>query len=218
MDAANIARYGAALRPAVRQGATEQTQKLRWLMERRRQIVGMITQELNRQGQPGLLGTLHGQIAEHIAYLRHSLSQTEDELRQEIERTPVWYEKAELLSSVPGVGKVTATTLIGALPELGSFCRRKIASLVGVAPFAQDSGKRRGRRQIWGGRSNVRSALYMATLVAVRYNPVLREHYNQLLHRGKEKKVALVACMRKLLTVLNALLRNKTRWGVALAT
>ena len=132
-----------------------------------------------------------------------------------IEASPMWCDKADLLQSVPGVGPATATALLASLPELGQLCRKRLASLVGVAPFARDSGQKKGNRVIWGGRAAVRSCLYMSALVAVRYNPVLRAHYEQLLYRGKAKKVALVACMRKLLTILNALLKTGTPWQEA---
>lgn len=218
IDAGNIARYGAAARPLAKKVESEKTELLRSLMERRRQIVAMITQEQNRQSQPRLAWKLRSQIAEHIAYLQKRLKETDEQMGEEIAQSPVWQEKSALLLSVPGIGPVVSRTLLAALPELGSLCRRKIAALVGVAPFAKDSGKSRGKRQIWGGRAGVRSSLYMATLVGVRHNAVLKEHYAQLVTRGKEKKVALVACMRKLLTILNAMLRNKMSWKLEKAT
>jgi transposase len=214
IDAGSIARYGATVRPPVKKVQEEQAESLKYLLERRRQVVGMITQERNRQMQPGLPWKLRGQIAEHIAFLEKRRGELDEELGQEIERSEVLSAKASLLESVPGVGEVTSRTLIALLPELGNLCRRKIASLVGLAPFAKDSGKRTGKRQIWGGRGSVRCALYMATLVAVRRNPLLAAHYDQLVKRGKEKKVALVACMRKLLTILNAMVKTKTCWNV----
>jgi transposase len=214
LDAANIARYGAALRPTLKlmPMPDEQATELRYTMERRRQIVAMITMEQNRQSQAGVPWKVRQEIAEHVTFLKKRLSDTDKQLLDQIKASPIWREKADLLLSVPGVGPATTAAVIAALPELGSLCRRKIAALVGVAPFASDSGKKRGQRHIWGGRAGVRCALYMATLSATRHNPVIRAHYQQLLSRGKRKKVALVACMRKLLTMLNAMLKNNTPW------
>jgi transposase len=212
IDASVLARYAAALRPAPKKLPDEAAEALRSLMERRQQLVAMITQEQNRQTQPRLPWELRRQLGEHITYLKKRLSETDGQLREGIEKSPTWRQTDELLQSVAGVGPTTAATLIAALPELGSLCRRKIAALVGVAPFAKDSGTRQGQRRIWGGRAGVRATLYMATLVAVRHNPVLKGHYQQLLSRGKRKKVALVACMRKLLTILNAIIKTKTPW------
>lgn len=217
IDAASLARFAAAVQPEPRPvpaltdaGAAE----LRALVERRSQIVGMLTQEKNRRGEPGLPWSVLQQIAEHIAFLEKRLQDTDRELRERIQSSPLWREKVELLRSVPGVGPAVSAMLLAALPELGTLCRRKLAALVGVAPFACESGTLRGKRRVWGGRSGVRAALYMATLVAVRRNPVLRAHYEQLVARGKAKKVALVACMRKMLSVLNALLKTGQPWRV----
>ena len=215
VDAATLARFGQAIRPPVTTLPGEQEAELRSLFERRRQVVAMLTQEKNRQVAPGLSWKVRSQIAEHITFLQKRLSDLDKDLRSQIEASPLWHNKAELLQSVPGVGPATTVALLSALPELGSLCRRKVAALVGVAPFARDSGQMRARRCIWGGRANVRTCLYMATLVAVKHNPVLRLHYEQLVARGKVRKVALVACMRKLLTILNTLLRTKTPWNQA---
>jgi transposase len=212
IDAALLARFAAVMRPPRRALPDEAEQMLRALLERRRQLVGMLTQEKNRLTQPHLPLPVRSEIAKHLTFLEAGLSDVDRDLRGRIQRSPLFSEKAELLESVPGVGPAVTATLLAALPELGTLCRKKIAALVGVAPFARDSGQWRGKRTTWGGRSTVRSALYMATLVAVRFNPVLRPHYEQLLARGKPKKVALVACMRKLLTILNAMLKDKTRW------
>jgi len=214
IDASVLARLARAMRPPQTPLPDEASRLLRALLERRRQVVAMLTQERNRQTQPGLPWPVRGEIARHIAFLQGQLADTDKQLRERIAASPLFLEKADLLKSVPGVGPAVAATLLAALPELGTLCRRKIAALVGVAPFARDSGRARGRRSVWGGRSGVRSALYMASLVAVRHNPLLRAHYEQLLSRGKAKKVALVACMRKLLTILNALLKSKTPWKV----
>lgn len=212
IDARTLARFAQVMRPPQRPLPNEQTERLRELIERRRQVIGMITQEKNRQGQPGISWPMQQKLADHITFLQSSLSDIDKELRELIEKSPLHIEKAELLQSVPGVGPAVTATLLAALPELGTLDRRKIAALVGVAPFARDSGAMRGKRMISGGRALVRAALYMATLAAVRFNPILTAHYKQLLSRGKEKKVALIACMHKLLTILNAILKNKTPW------
>jgi transposase len=148
-----------------------------------------------------------------MRWLRKQLAELDAALEQAIRRSPLWAEKARLLRSVPGVSSVTVTTLLAHLPELGSLSRRKVAALVGVAPFNHDSGKLRGRRAIWGGRAQVRAVLYMSTLVATRYNPVLKVFYGRLLAAGKKPKVALTACMRKLLIMLNAILRHQLQWN-----
>lgn len=212
IDAATLARFAQAMRPEVRPLPDEAAQELRALVERRRQLVGMLTQERNRLGQPALPLRVRSEIAKHVSFLETCLSDTDRDLRQSIRDSPLWREKAELLQSVPGVGPATAAVLLAALPEVGTLCRRRLAALVGVAPFARDSGSLRGRRSVFGGRSSVRAALYMATLVAVRHNPVLSAHYRQLLDRGKPKKVALVACMRKLIGILNAMLKSGKPW------
>jgi transposase len=213
IDASVLGRYGAAVRPTpIASLPTVEADLLRALVDRRAQLVAMITQERNRQTQPKLPWKMRGEIAEHITFLKKSLKDTDDELGEEIKKSPEWQEKSDLLTSVKGVGPATVAVLLAVLPELGSLDRHRIASLVGLAPFAHDSGKMRGARRIWGGRAGVRSILYMATLVAVRHNTVLKAHYKQLVARGKAKKVALVACMRKLLTILNAMIKNKTPW------
>ena len=151
-------------------------------------------------------------IEAHLGWLQAALAALEEQIEQRLASNPVWREKAGLLASVPGVGTVTVATLLGLLPELGQLDRRAVASLVGVAPFARDSGLMKGRRTIWGGRHQVRATLYMAALVAVRHNPMLRDFYDRLVAAGKAKKLALVAAMRKLLVILNALVRDGTPW------
>jgi transposase len=212
IDAVTLAHFAAAIRPEPRPLPNEEATELRALVERRSQIVGMLTQEKNRQAEPGLPWSVRQQIAEHIDFLHKRLSDTDRDLRERVQNSPLWREKAGLLQSVPGVGPAVSAMLLAALPELGTLCRRRLAALVGVAPLARDSGTRRRRRCVWGGRSGVRAALYMAALVGVRHNPVLRAHYEQLIARGKAKKVALVACMRKLLAILNALLKSNKPW------
>ena len=158
---------------------------------------------------------LHREIRAHIRWLEARLKERNRDLDRMLRNSPLWREQEDLLRSVPGVGPVLCATLLAGLPELGRLNRREIAALVGVAPLNHDSGTLRGRRTVWGGRANLRAALYMGTLVGVRYNPVLHTLYRRLLERGKAKKVALVACMRKLITILNAMLKNRTRWSVS---
>jgi len=210
IDAGVLAHFGRALQPAPRPLAKEQEQHLRALLERRHQIVEMITMETNRLSSAPVC--VHASLTEHIGWLKSRLQDTDRDLHQRIQETPIWREKEELLRSVPGVGPVLSCTLLAALPELGQLNRQRIAALAGVAPFDCDSGKYKGKRLIWGGRAGVRSVLYMGTLVATRHNPVLRAYYQHLLSVGKAKKVALVACMRKLLVILNAMLKNKAKW------
>lgn len=152
----------------------------------------------------------------HIAWLERALQQADTELAEAIRQSPVWREKDELLRSVPGIGPVLTTTLLANLPELGTLTHKQIAALVGVAPLNRDSGTLRGRRTVWGGRARVRTVLYMAAIVATRFNPVIRVFYRRLCAAGKVKKVALVACMRKLLTIINAMLKHRTPWNPAL--
>jgi transposase len=216
VDAAVLARFAEAIRPEPRVLPDEQTQHLQAVLVRRRQIVEMFVAEKNRlsatqdaQVRPGL--------EEHIAWLEAELADLDQDLHNQLRSSPVWCAKVDLLSTVKGIGPVTTTTLLAELPELGQLNRRKIAALVGVAPFNRDSGHQHGQRTIWGGRAGVRHALYMATLVAARFNPVIKAFYERLIQAGKLKKVALVACMRKLLTILNAMLRSGTRWQPNLA-
>ena len=213
IDAIVLARFAQAVRPPLRDLPDEQTQALQTHLTRRRQLVEMITAEKNRLLSVDL-AKYRRQIRDHIEYLQKELRINEYDLDQTIKQSPVWLEKVDLLESVPGVGRVTASTLIALLPELGSLDRKRIAALAGVAPFNRDSGSLRGRRSIWGGRSPVRSVLYMAALVGVRFNPTLRALYRRLKAAGKRPKVALVACMRKLLTILNAILRSRTPWSL----
>lgn len=211
LDALMIARFAQAVRPEVRVLRNEQQAYLAALIIRRRQVVEIMTAEKNRRG------TTHGMISqrleEHIAWLEEELRSLEEETSRFVRTNTVWQEKEELLRSVPGVGQVTAFTLLAELPELGTMNRQKIAALVGVAPFNRDSGPRRGKRRIFGGRAGVRRALYMSALVGSRSNPVIRAFYERLIANGKEKKVALAACMRKLLVILNAMLRDKKYWN-----
>ena len=186
------------------------TRALADLIGRRRQINTLIVAESNRLRTAGRV--VRPAIEQHLDYLRGQLATQDQQMRRLIEASPVWLAKAALLESVPGVGPVIASTLLAELPELGTLTGKEIAALVGVAPLNRDSGTLRGRRVVWGGRSHVRAALYMATLTATRHNPVIRSFYTRLLAAGKPKKVALVACMRRLLTVLNAISRDRATW------
>ena len=211
IDASVLAQFARKINPPLRVLPDEDTRVLQEKIGRRGQLVDMITAEGNRLQQA------HGElvkasIKQVVAMLRKQLKDLDNDLDQMIRQSPAWREKDELLQSVPGVGDQTARQLIINLPELGQCSRQEIAALVGVAPFNRDSGPRRGQRSTCGGRTEVRSTLYMATLVATRYNPVIRPHYQNLLVKGKLKKVALIACLRKLLTMLNAMVREGEPW------
>ena len=211
LDAALIARFADVIRPDPRPVPDEQARSLGELIGRRRQIVEMMTAERNRRGRLTSRRMVKS-VDRLLKALQRELSDLEADLDETIRGTPAWRETDDLLKSVPGIGDVTARTLIAELPELGTLDRKKIAALVGVAPFNRDSGTFRGTRTIWGGRANVRAALYMAALVASRHNPILSCFYQRLLKAGKPKKVALTAVMRKLLTILNAIVRDQTPW------
>jgi transposase len=211
IDAIILGRFAQAVRPELRPIADEQSQELQTLLTRRRQVVEMITAEKNRLFATDQSRTRR-RIKEHIEYLQKSLNINDYDLEQSIKQMPIWLEKVDLLESVPGVGRVTASTLVALLPELGTLGRKQIAALVGVAPFNRDSGTLRGRRTVWGGRATVRAVLYMAALTSTRWNPAIKALYRRLKAAGKPSKVALVACMRKLLTILNAMLRTRAPW------
>lgn len=210
IDASMLAHFGEAIRPEPRKLADEQTIMLQSLLVRRRQIIKMLVAEKNRYGISHEIQK--HRIMEHVVWLERELAELDEALEEQLQQSPIWREKEQLLRSVPGVGKVTVTTLLAELSELGQINRKKIAALVGVAPFNCDSGKMHGKRAIWGGRAVVRNALYMATLSAIRHNVVIQAHYHHLLAQGKPKKVALIACMRKLLTILNAIIRTMKPW------
>jgi len=210
LDAAVLAQFAEAVRPALRPLPDAATQALSAVLARRRQLIEMLTAEKNRLGST--LPPVRPGIRAHIRWLDRCLAALDADLAQAIRESPVWREKDDLLQSAPGVGPVLATTLLASLPELGTLTRQQIAALVGVAPLNRDSGAWRGKRRVWGGRAPVRAALYMSALVATRYNPVLRAFYQRLCAAGKAKKVALTACMRKLLTILNAMLKYRTPW------
>lgn len=215
VDARLLAHFGEALKPPVRALPDAQTQALAGLLTRRRQLVEMLAAEKNRlvtvQHQP----TLHKDVAAHIEWLEKRIAQLDDDLQQRLEQSPVWRVNDKTLRSVPGAGAVTAQTLLSQVPELGKLSDKEIAALIGVAPRARDSGQRKGQAHISGGRAKVRSVLYMATLTALRCNPVIKAFYQRLLAKGKLKKVALTACMRKLLVILNAMVKKQKAWEPA---
>lgn len=210
LDAAVLAHFAEVVRPVPRPLPDATTQSVQAWLTRRRQLVEMLLAEAQRRGRAPR--PIQRQIDQHVRWLRAQLGAVERDLAQTLRESPVWREQDNLLRGVPGVGPVLATTLLVDLPELGQLNRRQIAALVGVAPLNRDSGCYRGRRGVWGGRAPVRAVLYMATLTATRYNPVIRAFFERLVAAGKPKKVALVACMRKLLTILNAMLARRTAW------
>lgn len=210
MDAVILAKFAEAVRPEPRRLSDETETNLRALVARRRQLVEMLVSEKNRI--PTAQSKVRPRIKSHIAWLESELEDIDKDTLAAIKNSPMWREKENLIRSVPGVGAVTSSTLLACLPELGELSRKEIAALVGVAPLNRDSGRYRGRRTVWGGRANVRSVLYMATLVATRHNPVIKEFYMRLRDAGKVAKVALVACMRKLLCILNAIVKQGTPW------
>lgn len=209
IDAQVIAHYAQAMQPRPR--TFPDTQDLKELMARRSQLVEMISAEKNRLGSARRVG-IKADIKAHITWLTSRLDDVDREVRQAIKASPIWREKDELLQSAPGVGPTLAATLLTQLPELGTLNRHQVAALAGVAPLNRDSGAMRGKRSVWGGRARVRGVLYMATLVATRYNPVISAFYRRLCGQGKAKKLALVACMRKFLTILNSMLKYHTTW------
>jgi transposase len=215
LDAALLARFAAVVQPVPRPLPDAEAQALTALLARRRQVVAMLTAE--RQRLATARPPVRRRVQAHITWLEAELADLDADLRAAIEASPVWRATEDLLRSVPGIGPVTATTLLAELPELGRLNRKQIGALVGVAPLHCDSGTRRGQRPVWGGRGQVRAVLYMATLVAVRHNPVLRAFYTRLLAAGKPKKVALVAAMHKLLTLLNAIVQHQTPWAAPVA-
>ena len=210
VDAQVLAYFGQALRPAVRAPKSEQVVQLEATLTRRRQLVVMATAESNRcASAPPQIAR---QIKRHLDFLDKQIEQANLDLAQLIAQNPPMQRKADLITSVPGVGSVTATTMLAELPELGTLPSKQLSALVGVCPFSKESGTMRGRRSIWGGRGSVRAALYMATLVATRHNPVIQAFYAKLLAAGKLKKVAVVACMHKLLNILNAMVKTDQPW------
>jgi transposase len=210
LDAQVLAHFAAAVRPGIRSLRSEEEEHLTALLTRRRQVLDMLTVEKNRLVT--VRAKMRPDLEAHIHWLSNSLKELDQEIEEFVKGSPSWKEKDTLLQSVPGVGPVTSATLLGMLPELGLLNRQAIAALVGVAPMNKDSGRKQGKRRIFGGRAAVRSVLYMAALSAKKHNPFIRTFYARLLQHGKEKKVALTACMRKLLVILNAMLRTNQPW------
>jgi transposase len=216
LDAHLLARFGEAAKPSLTVLPDEAVQKLSALMARRRQLLEMLVMEKNH-----LLSTrlsMRSQVQAHISWLEQEIDQLTEQIQQDLQDTPGFRDKDRILRSAKGVGPITSSILLSDLPELGQLDRKKIAALVGVAPFNDDSGRHRGLRRIKGGRASVRQVLYMAAVAASRFNPVIRMFYQRLLASGKKKKVALVACMRKLLTILNAMIRDMTPWKSPVTT
>jgi transposase len=215
LDAQILAHFAEAIHPTPRLLPDAQAQELAALLARRRQLIQMQTAE--RQRLDTALPRVKPQIERHLAWLEAELTDLDQTLHEQVQASPLWREQENLLRSVPGIGPTTALTLLADLPELGRLDRKAIAALVGVAPLSCESGTWRGRRIVWGGRARVRSALYMATLVASRFNPIITAFYQRLCAAGKPKKVALTACMHKLLTILNALVRQGIPWSAPTA-
>jgi len=211
IDAHVIARFGEAVRPEIRPLKDQETQKLDALITRRRQIVEMITAEKNRLGSA--TSWTRKDIQNHIAWLEKCLMKADKDLNNLLRKSPVWREKNDILRSTPGVGPVLSMTLLSNLPELGTLNRKQIAALVGVAPLNRDSGLFRGKRKIWGGRASIRSVLYMSVTCAIRFNPLIKKFYQHLRNAGKVHKVAMTACTRKLLIILNTMIKNRTCWS-----
>lgn len=210
VDAALLALFAERVQPEPRPLPDAATLALEALLARRRQLLDMLTAERNRLAHA--VPAVARDLRRHIRWLEQRLGHLDRDLDNQIQRSPVWRTQDDLLQSAPGVGPVVSRTLLGALPELGTLTHKQIAALVGVAPFPRDSGTRRGHRRVAGGRAPVRAALYMGALVASRYNPIIRAFYQRLVAAGKPKKVALTACMHKLLTILNAMVRSNTVW------
>jgi transposase len=215
IDARVLAQFAEAIQPEVRQLKDNQARELDALILRRRQLIDMLVAEKNRLNRSDQ--SVRKDIQAHITWLKKRLKDTDDHIDDFIKSSPVWRATDELIQSIPGVGRVLSFTLLARLPELGRLDRRQIAMLVGVAPLNRDSGLYRGRRCIWGGRKDVRNVLHMTTLAAVQFNPVLTDYYERLCKAGKPKKVALTATMRKLLVIINAMVRNHTAWQSATA-
>jgi transposase len=211
LDAQVLAHFAATMQPTPRPQPDAATQQLSAVLARRQQVVDMLTAEKNRLPQQ-VEPALRKRLQVHITWLTREVERTEQELTQLIQQSPAWQAQDELMQSAKGVGPILSQTLLAEVPELGQLNRKQMAALIGVAPFNQESGGYRGKRRIWGGRARVRAVLYMGALVATRFNPVIKAFYERLLAAGKEKKVALTACMRKLLTILNAMVKQQTPW------
>ena len=210
LDAQVLAHFAEAVRPPPYPLPDAQTQELTALLTRRHQVVEMLTAEKNRLRTTR--ESVRQRVQDHIRWLEQELADLDDDLERTLRESPLWREKDNLLRSVPGIGRVVSITLLADLPELGTLSRHQIAALVGVAPLNRDSGRFRGKRMVWGGRARVRAALYMAALTASRYNPIIKAFYHRLCWAGKARKVALTACMRKLLIILNSMVKHQQTW------
>lgn len=211
LDAQLLAQFGAMVQPPARPLPDAQHRELQAMVTRRQQLIEMLTAERNRSRRT--TPRVRQQIEVHVQWLREQLREVDRDLEAFLRSSPLWQEDAKVLRSAPGVGPIVTATLIARLPELGSLNCKQVAALVGVAPFNRDSGTLRGKRTVWGGRGALRTALYMATLVATRHNPILRAFYQRLCDAGKPKKVALIACMRKLLIILNSMIKHHRTWN-----
>lgn len=216
IDAAVLADFAKAIRPQVRPLKDEETQALDDLVDRRRQLIGMRVQEALRLGT-AVTKPMKTSLRKHIKWLDRQIEDVDGDLTRNLRESKAWRAKDDLLKSIPGIGSVTTMTMLSKCPELGELSRREIAALVGVAPMANDSGKHRGKRSIWGGRAEIRAVLYMATLSAIRCNLAIKAFADRLRKAGKPPKVVIVACMRKLLTIMNAMVKNKTPWRADIA-
>jgi transposase len=211
LDAQVLAHFAEAVRPTPYPLPDAQTQELTALLTRRHQVVEMLTAEKNRLRTTR--ESVRQRVQDHIRWLEQELADLDDDLERTLRESPLWREKDNLLRSVPGIGRVVSITLLADLPELGNLSRHQIAALVGGAPLNRDSGRFRGKRTVWGGRARVRAALYMAALTATRYNPIIKAFYHRLCEAGKARKVALTACMRKLLIILNSMVKHQQTWA-----
>lgn len=211
IDAGVIAHFADVIRPEPRRMDEPHEQRLVQLVARRKQLIRMIVAEKNREKRWG--AELQKSIRKHIDWMTKDLERIDKALSDFIQESPIWREKDKILQSVPGIGKVGSHAIMSDLPELGKLNRKQIAALVGVAPLNRDSGSYKGKRSIWGGRSQIRTVLYMVAIVATRFNPVIKVFYERLCKAGKAKKVAITACIRKLLAILNTMMKNGTRWG-----
>lgn len=216
VDAAVLCAFARAIRPAVRTLKDEDTRDLDDLVTRRRQLIAMRVQEDLRLGSAASK-TLRKSLQAHISWLDKRIDDLNDDLTQRLQSSDAWRTKDDLLRGIPGVGAVTSVTMLAKCPELGKLNRREIAALTGLAPLANDSGKHRGKRFIWGGRADIRTVLYMATVSAIRFNPAIKVFAERLKKTGKPSKVVIVACMRKLLTIMNAILKNNAPWNPTIA-
>jgi transposase len=212
LDAQVLAHFAEAVRPTPYPLPDAQTQELTALLTRRHQVVEMLTAEKNRL-RATRSEAVRQRVQDHIHWLEQELADLDDDLERTLRESPLWRENDNLLRSVPGIGRVVSITLLADLPELGTLSRHQIAALVGVAPLNRDSGRFRGKRMVWGGRARVRAALYMAALTATRYNPIIKAFYQRLCSAGKARKVALTACMRKLLIILNSMVKHQQTWA-----